>query len=64
MLEQLFNAADIAVVGNFTGSIKTVAVGANSPIVGLILNFFIGVALGSNMVIAKAIGKKRCRYGA
>ena len=61
MLEQLFNAADIAVVGNFTGSIKTVAVaavGANSPIIGLILNFFIGVALGSNVVIARAIGKK------
>ena len=60
MLEQLFNAADIAVVGNFTGSMKTVAVaavGANSPIIGLILNFFIGVALGSNVVIARAIGK-------
>lgn len=61
ILEQLFNASDIAVVGNFTGAAKTVsvaAVGANSPIVGLLLNLFIGIALGANVVIANAIGKK------
>ncbi len=61
ILEQLFNASDLAVVGNFTGEAKTVAVaavGANSPIVGLLLNFFIGIALGANVVIANAIGKK------
>lgn len=61
ILEQFFNASDIVIVGNFTGNAKTVAVaavGANSPIVGLILNFFIGIALGANVVIANAIGKK------
>ena len=61
ILEQLFNASDIAIVGNFTGELKTVAVaavGANTPIVGLIVNFFVGLALGSNVVIANAIGKK------
>ena len=60
ILEQLFNASDIAIVGNFTGSAKTIAVaavGANSPIIGLILNFFIGIALGTNVVIANAIGR-------
>lgn len=60
ILEQLFNASDIAIVGNFTGSAKTVAVaavGANSPIIGLILNFFIGIALGTNVVVANAIGR-------
>ena len=60
ILEQLFNASDIAIVGNFTGEAKTVAVaavGANSPIVGLLLNFFIGIALGANVVIANAVGK-------
>ncbi|MFR4318102.1 MAG: hypothetical protein ACLT2Z_00650 [Eubacterium sp.] len=43
ILEQLFNASDIAIVGNFTGKNSTLsvaAVGANSPIVGLILNLF------------------------
>lgn len=61
ILEQLFNASDIAVVGNFTGSGKTVAVaavGANSPIIGLIINLFVGIALGCNVVIANAIGQE------
>lgn len=61
ILEQLFNASDLAIVGNFTGDAKTVAVaavGANSPIVGLLLNLFIGISLGSNVVIANAVGKK------
>lgn len=61
ILEQLFNAADIAVVGRFTGAEGTVnmaAVGANSPVVGLILTIFIGIALGANVVIAIAVGSK------
>ena len=40
ILEQLFNASDIAIVGNFTGSQSTAsvaAVGANSPLIGLIV---------------------------
>lgn len=60
ILGQLFNAADIAVVGNFTGAEKTVAVaavGANSAVIGLIINLFIGIALGCNVVIAHAIGR-------
>lgn len=60
ILEQLFNASDIAVVGNFTGAMRTVAVaavGANSPVIGLIVNLFIGIALGTNVVIAHAIGQ-------
>lgn len=60
ILGQLFNAADIAVVGNFTGAEKTVAVaavGANSAVIGLIINLFIGIALGCDVVIAHAIGR-------
>jgi putative MATE family efflux protein len=60
ILEQLFNASDIAIVGNFAQTDKTAAVaavGANSPIIGLILNLFIGIALGANVVIANAIGR-------
>lgn len=60
ILEQLFNASDIAIVGNFAQTDKTVAVaavGANSPIIGLILNLFIGIALGANVVIANTIGR-------
>ena len=60
VLEQLFNASDVAVVGNFTGEARTAAVaavGANSPIIGLIVNLFIGIALGTNVVIAHAVGQ-------
>lgn len=59
ILEQLFNASDVAIVGNFTGSKSTIAVaavGASSPVIGLILNLFIGIALGATVVIANAIG--------
>ena len=60
ILGQLFNASDIAVVGNFAAQNRTAAVaavGANSPIVSLIVNLFIGISLGSNVVIANAIGR-------
>ena len=61
ILGQLFNASDIAVVGNFAEQNRTAAVaavGANSPIVSLIVNLFIGISLGSNVVIANAIGRR------
>lgn len=61
ILEQLFNASDVAIVGNFASSDRTVAiaaVGANSPIIGVILNLFIGISLGTNVIIANAIGRK------
>lgn len=61
ILEQLFNASDIAVVGNFTGSGKTVAVaavGANTSIIALLVNFFIGISVGVNVVISNAIGRQ------
>ena len=60
ILEQLFNASDIAVVGNFTGAERTVsvaAVGANSSIISLVVNLFIGIALGANVAIAHAVGR-------
>ena len=60
ILEQLFNASDIAVVGNFSGEASTVAmaaVGANSFVISLVVNFFIGIALGANVVIANAVGR-------
>lgn len=61
ILQQLFNAADIAVVGRFTGrtgALAMAAVGANTPVIGLILNLFIGVSLGTNVIIANSIGRR------
>lgn len=58
ILEQLFNAADIAVVGNFVGKEAMAAVGSNTAIIGLLVNLFMGVSLGTNVVIAHAVGRK------
>lgn len=60
ILGQLFNASDIAIVGNFAQGdtvAAVAAVGANGPVIGLLLNIFIGIALGVNVVIANAIGR-------
>lgn len=57
ILQQLFNAADVAVVGQFVGKHAMAAVGSNAAIVGLIINLFNGIALGSNVVIARYIGQ-------
>lgn len=57
ILEQLFNASGIMIVGNFSRGDGTAAVGSNAPVAGLILNLFIGIALGANVVIANAIGR-------
>lgn len=57
ILQQLFNAADIAVVGRYAGKEAMAAVGSNSPVVGLLVNLFVGISLGSNVMIAKSIGQ-------
>ncbi len=58
ILQQLFNAADLAVVGHFSGKEAMAAVGSNAPVIGLLVNLFVGISLGSNVIIAKSIGQK------
>lgn len=58
ILQQLFNAADIAVIGQFVGKNAMAAVGSNAPIVGLMVNGFVGIALGANVVISNFTGQK------
>lgn len=58
VLQQLFNAADLAVVGHFSGKEAMAAVGGNAPVIGLLVNLFVGISLGSNVIIAKSIGQK------
>lgn len=57
ILQQLFNAADVAVVGRFVGSEALAAVGANAPIVNFLVNLFLGLSIGSNIVISMLIGQ-------
>lgn len=59
ILQQLFNAADVAIVGRFTGAqgpAAMAAVGASAPIIGLLVTMFIGISLGANVTISTAIG--------
>lgn len=58
ILQQLFNAADVAVVGQYAGKNAMAAVGSNSPVIGLLVNAFVGIALGANVVISRFTGQK------
>ena len=57
ILQQLFNAADIAVVGQCVGKTAMAAVGSNSPVIGILVNLFVGISLGTNVVIARFTGQ-------
>ena len=59
ILQQLFNAADVAVLGQLVGKNAIAAVGNNISIIGLLVNLFMGLSLGANVVIAQNIGGKR-----
>lgn len=58
MLQQLYNAADVAVLGRFVSDLAVAAVGNNVPVFGLIVSFCMGLALGVNVVVARALGMK------
>lgn len=58
MLQQSFNSVDIAVAGRFAGHGALAAVGSNGPVIGLIINLFVGMAIGVNVVIANYIGQR------
>lgn len=58
MLQQSFNSVDIAIAGRFAGHGALAAVGSNGPVIGLIINLFVGMAIGVNVVIANYIGQK------
>lgn len=61
IVQQSFNAIDVAVVGRFVGSSAVAAVGTNGPVISLIVNLFIGIAIGSNVIIANYIGQRNDR---
>ena len=61
ILEQFFTATDVVIAGNFANSDRTAAmaaVGTDLPIIGMIIFLFLGLALGSNVVIAQSIGRR------
>ena len=58
LLQLLFNAADLIVVGRFCGSISVAAVGATSSLTNLMVNFFIGLSVGTGVTVAHALGSR------
>ncbi|WP_302445648.1 MATE family efflux transporter [Sutterella wadsworthensis] len=58
VLQQLYNAADVAVLGHFVSDGAMAAVGNNVPIIGLIVSLCMGLALGANVVVAQALGMR------
>ena len=59
VLQLLFNAADIIVVGRFAGDNSLAAVGANSSLINLLTNVFIGLSVGTNVLVAQYYGAKK-----
>lgn len=56
LFEQLFNSADVFLLGHFVGKDAMAAVGNNMPVIGLLVTLLIGISLGANVVIAQYLG--------
>ena len=61
ILQLMFNAVDIIVVGRFTGSQALAAVGSTTALINMFINLFIGISLGANVLAARffAAGKNK-----
>ena len=61
ILEQLNNLVDVVMIGHFSpsgASLGMAAVGSNTPVVSLLINLFVGIAIGTNVVVANAVGAR------
>lgn len=56
LLQLLFNAADIIVVGKYAGHQSLAAVSSTSALINLIVNIFIGLSIGTNVLVARHLG--------
>ena len=59
LLQLLFNAADVVVVGRFAGKEALAAVGSNTSLINLLLNLFVGLSVGTHVVVARDLGAGR-----
>ncbi len=58
ILQQLFNSVDVAVVGRFASSEALAAVGSNTFLINLMINFFVGISVGASVILANHIGQR------
>ena len=56
ILQLLFNAADVIVVGKFAGDASLAAVTSTGSLINLLINLFMGLSIGANVMVAHAIG--------
>ena len=56
ILQLLFNASDVIIVGRFAGNESLAAVGSTGPVINLLVNLFVGLSVGANVVAARFIG--------
>lgn len=61
LLQLLFNAADVVVVGKFAGKEALAAVGSNTALINLLINLFVGLSVGTNVVVARRFGGRAPR---
>ena len=59
ILQLMFNAADMVVVGRFSGKEALAAVGATGAIINLIVNLFMGLSVGTSVIVAQDTGAGR-----
>ena len=59
IMQQLFNSADVAVVGRFAGDNALAAVGSCVALVGIFVNLIVGLSVGPNAVLANLIGQNK-----
>ena len=59
LLQLLFNAADIIVVGRFAGDNSLAAVGSTTSLINLLVNLFMGCSIGANVLVARFFGAKK-----
>lgn len=59
VLQLLFNAADVVVVGRFAGDNSLAAVGSTGSLINLLINLFMGLSVGTNVVAAHYFGAKK-----
>ncbi len=58
ILQQSFNAVDVAIIGRYSTTQAIAAVGSNGPIISILVNLFLGIAVGANVVIANYLGQR------
>lgn len=61
VLQLLFNAADVVIVGRFAGDNSLAAVGSTTSIINLLVNMFVGLSVGVNVLVARYYGAKQAK---